>query len=149
MNLGKSFIETENSLSVTEEIQISIGNVRLEELEPFFSGWTWTPTVEARTALVEKSDIVVAARMGKNLIGIATALTDGGFFAYLSYLEVLPQAQGHGVAKKLVEKVVEMVKDQYDIATITDSETVAFYEKVGFTNNVSGVHLRFLPKNKE
>src|SRR6266542_628828 len=95
------------------------GGVSVEDLEPFFAGWTWTPTIEARSALIENSDIVFAARRGSKLVGIATVLTDGAFFAYLSYLEVLPQVQGQGIARKLMERVIEKVGGQYDLATIT------------------------------
>lgn len=117
-----------------------------EELAPFFQGWGWTPTPEARTALLSGSDIVVTARSQGTLVGIATALTDGGFFAYLSYLEVLPDVQGKGIASRLVQRVVERVGHQYDLATITDDVIVPFYQRNGFAHNVAGVHLRFLPR---
>jgi GNAT superfamily N-acetyltransferase len=131
-----------------DNVVIQLGGIIAEELGAFFIGWTWTPTLEARRALVENSDIVVAARIGGKLVGIATALTDGAFFAYLSYLEVLPEAQGQGIGRMLIDKVVELVKDHYDIATITDENIVPFYKKMGFDDNVSGVHLRFLPNRK-
>jgi GNAT superfamily N-acetyltransferase len=131
-----------------ETIEITEGGIQVEELDPFFAGWTWTPTIAARRALIENSQIVIAARIDSKLIAIATALTDGAFFAYLSYLEVLPEAQGQGVARRLLERVIEKVEGQYDLATITDAETVAFYKRIGFADNVSGVHLRFLPKKE-
>jgi len=126
-----------------EQVEIYEGGISIEELEPFYAGWSWKPTKEARVALIENSSLVLAARRGNTLVGIAAALTDGGFFAYLSYLEVLPEAQGKGVAKRLMEKVIEKVGGQYDLATITDAETVPFYHRLGFTNDVSGVHVRF------
>jgi GNAT superfamily N-acetyltransferase len=129
-----------------QDLHIIEGGVSVEELNPFFAGWTWTPTHEARQALIGNSSIVIAARLGMRLVGIATALTDGGFFAYLSYLEVLPEAQGQGVAKRLMEKVIEKVGGHYDLATITDKEIVPFYGRHGFADDVSGVHIRFLPK---
>ena len=128
-----------------ERIEIIEGGIAIEELDPFFAGWAWTPTREARQALIENSQIVVAARRESKLVGLATALTDGAFFAYLSYLEVLPEAQGKGIARSLLQRVIEKVGGQYDLATITDTETISFYERVGFENNVAGVHLRFLP----
>jgi GNAT superfamily N-acetyltransferase len=118
------------------------------ELAPFFVGWGWTPTAEARTALVSGSDIVVTARSGGTLIGIATALTDGGFFAYLSYLEVIPEFQGRGIGSLLVGRVVDLVRHQYDLALITDDGIVPFYEGNGFAHDVAGVHLRFLPRKR-
>jgi ribosomal protein S18 acetylase RimI-like enzyme len=133
---------------MSNKVVIQLGSISAEELGAFFIGWTWTPTLEARKALVENSDIVVAARIGGKLIGIATVLTDGAFFAYLSYLEVLPEAQGQGIARMLIDKVVELVKNHYDIATITDANIVPFYKKMGFDDNVSGVHLRFLPTRR-
>jgi GNAT superfamily N-acetyltransferase len=140
----------ENSLTslsfASGMVEIIEGGVKVEELEPFFQGWTWMPTTEARFALIENSDLIVAARNDSKLVGIATVLTDGAFFAYLSYLEVLPEVQGQGIAKRLMERVIEKVGGQYDLATITDKEIVPFYGRLGFTDNVSGVHIRFLPK---
>ncbi len=128
------------------EVRIALNDpVALEDLEPFFDGWYWTPSTDARRALLTNSSVVATARTANGqLVGLATALTDGAFFGYLSFLEVLADYQGRGLGRQLVEQIAAHLGHLYDIAAITDAEVVPFYEKTGF-RPIPGVHLRRHP----
>lgn len=51
--------------------------------------------------------------------------------AYIPLLEVLPEYQNQGIGKKLIQLLLEELKDIYMIDLICDEELQPYYEKVG------------------
>ena len=104
-----------------------------EDLSGFFVGWPNPPSSAARLTQLQNSSIAIIARenASRKIVGFVTVLTDQVLFAYVSALEVLPEFQGRGIGKALVEAALERTKDVYAIDLVCDPEVQPFYEKCG------------------
>ena len=78
------------------------------------------------------SDTVFSAWDGDALIGLINVLDDGVMNAYVHYLLVRPEYQGHGVGKKLLQMVKESYQDYLKILLVSYADGVEFYRRCGF-----------------
>ena len=70
---------------------------------------------------------------GEKLVGLLRAIDDGELLAYLHYLLVSPEYQGHGIARNLLELMKDKYKDYLYIELMPEEKkNVSFYEKYGF-----------------
>ncbi len=67
---------------------------------------------------------------GKKLVGCARLLTDGYFFSTLSEILVLPDYQGIGIGRKLMEMVYEASPSTLSFGAQPQNEV--FFEKLGY-----------------
>ena len=71
--------------------------------------------------------------LNDRLIGLIRAFDDGEMVAFVHYLLVHPDYQGHGIASKLLSLLKEKYKDYLFFNIMPDDKkNVAFYEKHGF-----------------
>jgi GNAT superfamily N-acetyltransferase len=78
------------------------------------------------------SDSLISAWDSGNLVGIGNAISDGHLVVYYPHLLVLPEYQGHGIGKRIMEKMQEKY-GQFHMQMLTaDGRAVEFYEKIGF-----------------
>ena len=77
------------------------------------------------------SEVILARNDLGELVGFVTAITDGVFAAYIPLLEVLPSAQGHGIGRTLVQRMLARLQACYMIDLVCDEDVVAFYEQLG------------------
>ena len=83
-----------------------------------------------------QSSHVVSAWDETRLIGCARALTDGIIRAILWDVAVLPEYQGRGIGRAMVEKcIARYPAAQWLLCTIP--ERMGFYEKLGFSRDDS------------
>lgn len=106
--------------------------LRVEELDPFFDDWKSPPSRTRREALLEGSDVLVTAREGGKLIGIAAAITDGALHALITLLKVVPSHRHRGVGTDLLKRVMGELGRLYDVTLISDAGVSPFYEPHGF-----------------
>jgi ribosomal protein S18 acetylase RimI-like enzyme len=71
--------------------------IRRDQLEGFFLGWPAKPTPEKHVKLLRESYAVELALDGDNVVGFATAISDGVLSAFIPLLEVLPEYQHQGI----------------------------------------------------
>ena len=100
-------------------------------------GWTEFPTEEAK-ACVENAYMVLCVRDDEKAVGVVRLLWDGGYVAFLSDLIVIPEYQGHGIGRELVETVIRKIKEEmkpgYKVKLTLNSSKgkEPFYKKFGF-----------------
>lgn len=83
---------------------------------------------------LQNSSTVLTAWDGDKLVGLLRALDDGGMLAYIHYVLVRPDYQGHGIAGTLVKKIKEKYRDYMYIEVMPEeARNASFYEKFGFT----------------
>lgn len=99
----------------------------------FFDGWPASPDAAEHLRLLRQSDFVEIAVDGAQLVGFATAVSDGALSAYVPLLEVLPTHQGQGVGTELMRRLLTRLEDLYMVDVACDDDLVAFYERFGFT----------------
>ena len=85
--------------------------------------------------MLERADIIVTARAGGVLVGVARSVTDFSFCCYLSDLAVDRQWQGRGIGTGLMlrtkEAAVAEFGDGVRCILLSAPAAIEFYEKVG------------------
>ena len=95
-------------------------------------------TLEQAQACIDKAYMVMCVRDDEKPIGVVRLLWDGGYIAFLSDVIVIPEYQGQGIGRKLVEasiqKLKEGMKPGYKVKLTLNSAKgkEPFYEKFGF-----------------
>ena len=56
------------------------------------------------------------------IIGIARLLGDGVIYWYINDVWVLPQYQGKGIGKNMVERIIQYVKDICEVSVTLSTE---------------------------
>ena len=107
-----------------------------QELKDLFLSVQWSSAQypEKLVMAMANSDTVFSAWDGDTLIGLINVLDDGVMNAYVHYLLVNPEYQGHGVGKKLLQMVKESYQDYLKIVTKGSSWWRSLYDKK-YSNN--------------
>lgn len=95
-------------------------------------GWMSGDYPEELACALRDADVLVTAWDRKRLVGLCELLTDGGMTAYLNYLLVLPEYQGHGIGSKLVELSLRRLGGFRRIILLAERGKETFYEQFGF-----------------
>lgn len=112
-------------------------------LTGFFVDWPNPPSAEVHLKILNNSAAIVLARDTEKgqVVGFITAISDGVLSAYIPLLEVLPDYQGQGIGKELVERMLKKLEGLYMVDLFCDIELQPFYEKFGMRSG-SGMMLR-------
>ncbi len=115
-------------------------------LDGFCDGWKKPLTQTQLRELIANSSYKVLAVDGekKKIVGIITALSDNVNWAFVPYLEVLPDYQKQGIGKELMKKMLEKLSHINCIDLTCDPELQIFYEKFGMLKSVGMVVRRHL-----
>ncbi|MGN1236239.1 MAG: GNAT family N-acetyltransferase, partial [Bacteroidaceae bacterium] len=127
-----TFIKNTRKMNITYKFTKEFTEQQIEEL--FLSvNWLSGRYPHRLTDALKASQTVITAWDGDRLVGLIRALDDGGMVAFLHYLLVHPDYQGHGIAAELLNKVKEKYKAYLYINLMPDEKrNIAFYEKHGF-----------------
>lgn len=100
-------------------------------------GWTQFPLEQAR-ACIDKAYMILCVRDDEKPVGVIRLLWDGGYIAFLSDVIVIPEYQGMGIGRKLVEAGIQKLKagmkPGYKVKIVLNASKgkEPFYEKFGF-----------------
>jgi GNAT superfamily N-acetyltransferase len=122
------------------DLTTDIGWIEPDDLTGFFVGWPDPPSPETHLRLLQNSHRVVLAvdDASSRPVGFINALSDGILAAYIPLLEVLPDWQGRGIGRRLVERICREYDDLYMLDLCCDPELASFYEPLGF-DQVAGM----------
>lgn len=98
-------------------------------------GWcSYTNRPDMLRNSFEHSLKILGAHDGEKLIGIIRAVGDGYSILFIQDILVLPEYQRKGIGKKLLEEMLSIYPEVYQIQLATDSteKTVLFYKSCGF-----------------
>ena len=113
--------------------QKNFDQVQLKEL---FSSVRWESAKEPQTLALAFlfSSNVISCWDGDKLIGIIRSMDDGYWSANIDCLVVHKDYQGKGIGRKLLEVLLEQIKDIKYINVAPDSrKQIKFYKKAGFS----------------
>lgn len=89
------------------------------------------------------SSTVITAWDNEKLVGLVRVLDDSEMVAYMHYVLVNPDHQGHGIAGTMVEMVKEKYKDYLYLEIMPEeSKNATFYQKFGFQVMKDGVAMQ-------
>ena len=100
----------------------------------------WSPFKENRAQIgLNNSAFIVAAKYSDGrTVGMARVVSDGGSVAYIGDVAVLPEFQGCGIGKAIMQQVMDYIhstlEDDFTIYAILMAAKgrEAFYNKFGF-----------------
>ena len=114
--------------------QTHLTTITPAHLQNFFVGWPTHPDPATHLRILENAyalTLAVDTETGR-VIGFANAISDGVLSAYIPLLEVLPEWQGQGIGRRLIELLCEQLDHLYMVDIVCDSELEAFYLPLGF-----------------
>lgn len=113
--------------------QKNFDQVQLKEL---FTSVGWESAKEPQTLVLAFlfSSNVISCWHGDKLVGIIRSMDDGYWSANIDCLVVHKDYQGKGIGRKLLEVLLEQIKDIKYINVAPDSrKQIKFYKKAGFS----------------
>ena len=108
------------------------------------TGFMDRPLEQVEKALENGLFNVSAIYEGK-VIGMGRLVGDGAMYWYLQEIIVLPEFQGKGIGRRIVNRLIEHIKStaivgtnvQVGLTSVKGKEP--FYEKLGFSCGISGM----------
>ncbi len=80
------------------------------------------------------ANLIITARLGKQLVGVARSLTDQAFCTYLSDLAVHLDHQKQGIGKELIRQT-KAAFPQAKVILISAPKAVGFYPRIGMSRH--------------
>ena len=121
----------------------SAATIQPQNLVGFFADWPNPPSPDTHLELLNNSDRIVLAvdSDSDHVVGFITAITDHILSAYIPLLEVLPEYQGQGIGKQLVQRMLASLDGLYMVDLLCDQPLQAFYSQFDMLPS-SGMLLR-------
>ena len=96
------------------------------------NGWTSAEKPEALGEALKNSHSLVSAWSGEELVGLGNAISDGYLVVYYPHLLVLPEFQGKGIGRRIMEILKSKYKEFHQQILVADGQATDFYKKCGF-----------------
>ena len=88
--------------------------------------------LERMSRMIAHANLIVCAREGERLVGIARALTDFSYCCYLADLAVDREYQRQGIGKVLIQRVQEAIGEEAMLLLLSAPKAMPYYPHVGF-----------------
>ena len=88
--------------------------------------------LERMGRMIAHANLIVCAREGEKLVGIARALTDFSHCCYLADLAVDREYQRRGIGKTLIQWVQEAIGEEAMLLLLSAPKAMPYYPHVGF-----------------
>ncbi len=96
------------------------------------NGWSASKEPEELYEGLMHSHSLITAWDDKKLVGLGSAISDGHLVVYYPHLLVLPEYQGKGIGRIIMEKMQEKYGALHMQMLVADGKAVDFYENAGF-----------------
>jgi predicted N-acetyltransferase YhbS len=87
--------------------------------------------------MVTNADLIVTARAGAQLIGVARSITDFSYCTYLSDLAVDVAYQRQGIGRELIQRTHEAAGKQTTLILLAAPGAQSYYPRIGMTRHES------------
>lgn len=94
--------------------------------------WSSAQKPDALYNALVNSDTLLSAWDGDLLVGIGNAITDGYLVVYYPHLLVLPNYQGQGIGKRIMEEFTKKYVGFHQQILVADGRSIEFYQQCGF-----------------
>ena len=121
-------------------LERSFENKNLTQLKSVYRSVGWNKhDKEIIKKVFENSTHYVFAVENDFIIGFARAIGDGVFNAAIYDVVVHADYQGKGIARRLIEDLLEQLKEHSCIHLISTTGNESFYKKLGFKDLKTGM----------
>ena len=93
--------------------------------------WSAAKKPDALCAALQNSHALITAWDGEKLIGLANAISDGHLVVYYPHMLVMPDYQGQGIGRRIMQRMHERYGHMHQQILVADGEAIGFYEKCG------------------
>ncbi len=109
------------------------------------ANWGSVPDIEYIAMALDKSLYSVVIRDEGKAVGMARLIGDGVFYWHVQDVIVLPEYQGKGIGKMLMENLFEHIEKHMpdkntNIGLMSAAGKEGFYEKLGFKRRSDNQH---------
>lgn len=120
-------------------MQVREEKISAQEFRQLFESVGWeAPGEEQIAAALNGSRALFCAREGERPLGMARLIGDGGMSWYVKDLAILPEFQGRGIGRALMQAIEEWILActphgwAVSLELISSKGREGFYEKLGF-----------------
>ncbi|MGG3641542.1 GNAT family N-acetyltransferase [Bacillus gobiensis] len=122
------------------KIHSDISNVNLDEMREIFRSVGWTKhTNETINQVFEASNVIALVTKNGRMIGFGRAISDGVFNAAIYDVIVHPDFQKRGIAKKIMEFLLDKLSNVSCVHLISTIGNEEFYQKLGLKKTKTGM----------
>ena len=90
--------------------------------------------IQRLECMLRNADLIVTARLGDRLVGMARAITDFAYCCYLSDLAVDVRWQGQGIGRELMRRTREAAGgEKITMLLLSAPAVMGYYPKAGLT----------------
>jgi len=120
------------------KIKIREANIKTDDFIELREAIGWNCVEKNYIARALENNLYsVHARTDNRIIGYGRVIGDDGFTFYIQDMMVYPKYQGMGVGKKLMNKIMNFLINNYPegsmVCLMAAKEKKAFYKRFGFT----------------
>jgi ribosomal protein S18 acetylase RimI-like enzyme len=113
------------------EIQSEFANANLDEIKDVYASVGWMKhTNEIIRQVFEASNVVALVKVNGRIIGIGRGMTDGVFNAAIYDVVVHRDFQRQGIAKKIMEFLLDKLSNISCVHLISTTGNEGFYRKL-------------------
>jgi GNAT superfamily N-acetyltransferase len=87
--------------------------------------------------MLRHADLIVTARDGGRLVGIARAITDFNYCCYLADLAVDQAYQGRGIGKRLIDETHKSAGELTSLVLVAAPKAESYYPHIGMKQRPS------------
>ena len=98
------------------------------------NGWSSAERPELLHKALLASHSLVTAWDSNKLVGLGNAISDGYLVVYYPHLLVLPEYQGRGIGKRLMQILMARYVGFHQHMLVADGAALEFYRKCGFVH---------------
>lgn len=129
------------------EILSDFSKANLDEMLDIYASVGWSKhTKEIIQQVFEASNVIALATVDGRIIGIGRAMSDGVFNAAIYDVVVHQDFQKQGIARKIMEYLLEELRDVSCVHLISTTGNEEFYRKLGLKTIKTGMARYLNPK---
>lgn len=122
------------------EIHTDFNNADLDEMKEVYASVGWMKhTNEIIQQVFETSNVIAIVKVDGRIVGFGRGMTDGIFNAAIYDVVVHKDFQGQGIAKKIMEFLLEKLSNVSCVHLISTTGNEGFYRKHGFKQLKTGM----------
>lgn len=127
----------------------TVEQITHSQLDGFFVGWSKHPSPEKFLKILQASHGVELAidTETNQVVGFINVVSDGIFTGYIPLLEVLPEYQGRGIGKTLIDRILARYNDLYMLDVCCDKSVEQLYASKGFSKASGMVRRNYEKQN--